>query len=148
MLSLPPDSKYLITFSGGQDSTNLIILWMNISRFRKSVCLCCNHLWKKQDFYLFRHSLQISFILHKPFLYTLFFSKIYGEQNSRKNRYKSFLRIADYSSCDFIVTAHTRNDQIETFFINLFRGSGKFGLQGFRNHQFLFYYEWASSFFY
>nr|YP_009514410.1 hypothetical protein [Caulerpa lentillifera]AXG75891.1 hypothetical protein [Caulerpa lentillifera]QKS32298.1 hypothetical protein [Caulerpa lentillifera]QUV75700.1 tRNA(Ile)-lysidine synthase [Caulerpa lentillifera] len=118
----------LIAFSGGQDSTNLIILWTNLNYSRRNSCVWCNHLWKKEDFYLFRHSFQISFILYKPFLSTIFFSKVFGEQKARKNRYNSFLRICNYSYFDSLLTGHTQNDQIETFFINLFRGSGKFGL--------------------
>ena len=129
-----PESD-LIAFSGGQDSTNLIILWTNLNSYRRNSCVWCNHLWKKEDFYLFRHSFQISFLLCKPFLCTLFFSKILGEQKARKNRYNSFFRIYNYSYFNFLLTGHTQNDQIETFFINLFRGSGKFGLQILRDSQ-------------
>lgn len=137
----------LISFSGGQDSVNLLILWINlllpldvgafdlISKSNQISIVCCNHLWKTTDFYFFRHSLQLSFMFDQRFFYTVFFSKYFSEQKARKFRYFLFLRIAKYSSSQLVITAHTRNDNIETFFLNLFRGSGKFGLKILRNFQ-------------
>lgn len=136
----------LISFSGGQDSINLLILWINLllpmkvgafkNKFSNQISIvCCNHLWKTTDFYFFRHSLQISFIFDQRFFYTVFFSKYFSEQKARKFRYFLFLRIANYSGSELVLTAHTRNDNIETFFLNLFRGSGKFGLKILRNFQ-------------
>ena len=156
----------LIAFSGGQDSINLIILWKSLIfsthiqslslRVRKTPCcassglpsiIWCNHLWKITDFYNFRHSLQISFLFNQRFFYTIFFSKYFSEQQARKFRYFSFLRVARYSNSKSILTAHTQNDTSETFFINLFRGSGKFGLQTLRNFQIFLNYECSQTFF-
>nr|YP_009306330.1 hypothetical protein [Caulerpa cliftonii]AOP19234.1 hypothetical protein [Caulerpa cliftonii] len=139
---LAPPRGYLIAFSGGQDSTILMVLWMNLNKLAAlqaegftNACIWCNHLWKINDFYLLRHSFQISFIFHQSFFYSISFSKILSEQKARQYRHNTFLRISNYSNSDFVCTAHTQNDQIETFFINLFRGSGKFGLQSLRNSQ-------------
>lgn len=146
----------LLSFSGGQDSTNLVILWINLflctpseknSHGEKPSLIWCNHLWKKRDFYLLRHSFQISFIFQNRFFYTLFFSKFLTEQKARKFRYLSFLRIANFSHFHFVLTAHTETDNIETFFINLFRGSGKFGLQTLRNSQILLNNDCSHKFF-
>ena len=109
----------VIAFSGGQDSTNLLV----VSIQKNPNILWCHHLWKKNDFYLFRHIFQISVVFQKRFFYTLFFSKYFSEKEARKYRYFSFFRILNYSSSNFLLTAHTLNDNIETFFINLFRGS-------------------------
>lgn len=52
------------------------------------------------------------------------------QEAARELRYSFFDDIADKESFDFICTAHHGNDQVETFFINLFRGSGLKGLTG------------------
>ena len=124
--------NFLIAFSGGQDSLNLLILWMNlhpVSLKRRNASIWCNHLWKQDDFYLFRYSLQINFILNKPFFYSICFKKIFDEHKARDFRYNSFLRVSNYSLFEYICIAHTLDDLIETFFMNLLRGSGKYGLQ-------------------
>lgn len=160
--------KSLIAFSGGQDSINLVILWKNLlgqplpwaspghwgwgehpflSLKNKPSIIWCHHIWKIPDFYLFRHSFQISFIFNQRFFYTIFFSKYFSEKKARKWRYFSFLRVARYSGYDSILTAHTQNDSIETFFMNLFRGSGPFGLQTLRNLQIFFNDECSQTFY-
>lgn len=144
----------LIAFSGGQDSINLVILWKNLISSthcpvlkKKPSIIWCHHLWKITDFYLFRHSSQISFLLSQRFFYTIFFSKYFSEKKARKFRYFSFLRIARYSGYDSVITAHTQNDSMETFFINLFRGSGPFGLQTLRNFQIFLNDECSQTFY-
>ena len=156
----------LIAFSGGQDSINLVILWKNLlgedgasyggwgwedphslALKNKPSIIWCNHIWKIPDFYLFRHSFQISFLFNQRFFYTIFFSKYFSEKKARKWRYFSFLRVARYSGYDSVLTAHTQSDSIETFFINLFRGSGQFGLQTLRNLQIFINYECSQTFY-
>lgn len=63
--------------------------------------------------------------------------KKFSEKNSisietaaRILRYNFFERISRSLNADFVATAHTANDSVETFFINLFRGSGLTGLCG------------------
>lgn len=52
------------------------------------------------------------------------------QEAARELRYHFFQEVADAESYDFICTAHHGNDQLETFFIHLFRGSGLKGLTG------------------
>ena len=49
---------------------------------------------------------------------------------ARELRYRFFHQICEENSINFIATAHHLNDQLETFFINLMRGSGLKGLSG------------------
>lgn len=58
-------------------------------------------------------------------------SKMKSLQNSaREIRYQFFFKTLEKENLDFIVTAHHLNDELETFFINLSRGSGIKGLSG------------------
>ncbi len=52
------------------------------------------------------------------------------EQAARDLRYKYFEQISNSLGCTHIATAHTANDLVETFFLNLFRGTGLTGLSG------------------
>ena len=47
---------------------------------------------------------------------------------ARELRYDFFFKILEQENLDYIVTAHHLNDELETFFINLSRGSGIKGL--------------------
>lgn len=50
------------------------------------------------------------------------------EQSARNARYEFLLKTAQKTNSDAILTAHTINDQAETFLINMIRGSGIEGL--------------------
>ncbi|HMO16085.1 MAG TPA: tRNA lysidine(34) synthetase TilS [Pirellulaceae bacterium] len=52
------------------------------------------------------------------------------EEQCRNDRYRAFQQTAQVCGARFIVTAHQRNDQIETLLFRLFRGSSVSGLAG------------------
>lgn len=52
------------------------------------------------------------------------------EDAARTLRYRALARIARRFQCPLVVTAHTLNDQVETLFLNLLRGTGPAGLGG------------------
>lgn len=55
------------------------------------------------------------------------------EEAARNLRYAFFEQIRQKEKLDYIVVAHHRDDAIETFFINLLRGTGIAGLHGIRD---------------
>ena len=52
------------------------------------------------------------------------------EQSARDARYRFLRETADSIGAGYVLTAHTMNDQAETFLMNLIRGSGPDGLAG------------------
>lgn len=72
-----------------------------------------------------------------PFVSKRFDTLSYAEENNisiqmaaRDLRYNWFYELQEEKSFDFVATAHNLDDQIETFFINLTRGTGIRGLTG------------------
>lgn len=57
-------------------------------------------------------------------------NKLSTQMAARELRYKWFEEIIQNEKLDILLTAHHADDNIETFFINLFRGSGIDGLTG------------------
>ena len=57
------------------------------------------------------------------------------QEAARELRYNWFFNLLQEKNADYIVTGHHADDSIETFFINLLRGSGIKGLSGIKNTQ-------------
>lgn len=125
-----------VAISGGVDSVVLAYL---LHKCGIKICLLhCNfklrgaesdadELFVKQ----FAHKLQI------PFYAVAFQTNAYAAQHklsiqiaARKLRYSWFQEMAIAHQLNFIATAHHANDNLETFLINLLRGTGIDGLTG------------------
>jgi len=127
--------RILLGFSTGPDSTFLFHMLLNLKRyidFDFSICYIDHSLRKKEvlkeieQAELYSRKYNIKFYLKKIEVKKM--SNI--EDKLRKKRYEVFKNLAEKHGCNKIFTAHNRDDQIETFFLRLFRGAGGKGLSG------------------
>lgn len=132
---------YILSVSGGQDSISLFF-FLFILKKQFSIKLnifYCNHLWQYDNFYYSSQLKQICFFLKVDFSESLPKKNIYGENQARFWRLIMFYRICYFFKSFFILTAHSSTDRVETFFLNLFRGSGLLGLNSFNKIRKLFH---------
>ena len=127
----------LISYSGGQDSSCLIIFLMLLKRQLSLLfeVIYCNHFWSLNNLYDGLHIFKLSFSLNKKTIFALNIKKNFTEKLARLWRYSTIYRVSQFYSYKVILTAHTQTDRIETFFLNLFRSSSKDGLSVFTNNR-------------
>lgn len=128
------EQKFLLAVSGGADSMALLDLFRlaNLSFDVAHV----NYHFREEDSdldmilvkeYCEKHGI----IFHLKDISRADQSEMKSLQNWARNiRYDFFFDILKRASLDYIVTAHHLNDELETFLINLSRGSGIKGLSG------------------
>lgn len=137
-LDLPfADSAIVVAVSGGADSMSLLLAIEDLAR-RKKLDLRItvahfNHKLRGKD-----SDADQEFV--SRFARDLGFEVVAAsgrvskkgnlEQNARNARYEFLTKVAKRSGASIILTAHTVNDQAETFLMNLIRGCGPNGLQG------------------
>jgi tRNA(Ile)-lysidine synthase len=135
----PPDGRYLIAVSGGRDSVALLH-WLHQRGYRKLVVCHLNHqlrgrssdadarfveqLVAQCDVDLEMGSTNVRALAAKQ--------KISIETAAREARYQFFAQVAKRGRCRTIFLGHHADDLVETFLINLFRGSGTTGLGAMR----------------
>lgn len=135
-LSFLKDKKLLIAISGGIDSAVLTHLLNNL-RFSISLAHCNFMLRGKES----NKDEQYVINLGKTFgipTYTIRFETekyalergISTQMAARELRYNWFQKIRKQHHLDYILTGHHKEDVIETFIINLTRGTGLDGLTG------------------
>lgn len=131
------DKKLLIAISGGIDSVVLTHLIVTLSGVEVSLAHCNFKLRDKES------DLDESFIkeLAKNLdlkLHTVSFNtdeyasehKLSIQMAARELRYDWFAEILKENDLDYVLTAHQKDDVLETFLINFTRGTGLEGLTG------------------
>lgn len=137
MLRLQPDAfskSYLLAVSGGIDSMTLLYLFKNLG-FSFQVAHVNYHLRDEEsnlDQKLVMQYCQANDITLHVHDVDKDRKKPQGSIQTwaREIRYNFFKQELKKNKLDFLITAHHLDDQIETFFINLLRGSGIAGLSG------------------
>ena len=129
-----PSKKFLLAVSGGADSAVLSHLF-RVSDFEFQIAHV-NYHFRGEDSNLDQKIVQdfckknnIKF--HLKDISEEEKTEMKSLQNwAREIRYNFFFNLLEKENLDFIVTAHHLNDELETFIINLSRGSGIKGLCG------------------
>ncbi|WP_185872911.1 tRNA lysidine(34) synthetase TilS [Blattabacterium cuenoti] len=138
--SIKKKNKICIAVSGGLDSMVLLHLFIKISNILSlSIEIAhCNFSLRKsesdQDEQFIKHLCYKKDILcHIKKFNILEYSKknkLSIQMSARKLRYKWFDKLIQEKYYDYLALGHHLNDSIETFFINLIRGTGIKGLLG------------------
>ena len=130
------NSNVLITCSGGLDSTVLAHLFQE-SNLKFSLAHCNFTLRAKESDKDETFVKNLASFLNCPVYTTRFKTTEYAENNgvsiqmaARELRYNWFDKIKEKHSLDYILTAHHKDDVLETFLINFTRGTGIDGLTG------------------
>ncbi|MCA0429414.1 MAG: tRNA lysidine(34) synthetase TilS [Bacteroidetes bacterium] len=133
------ETPLLIAVSGGVDSVVLVYLLhklnYNIALAHCNFCLrdeesdddeqFCVKLADKLSLKIFTKKFNTNQYIKKH--------KVGIQEAARNLRYQWFNELLQKHQYKFLITAHHANDQIETFFINTFRGTGLKGLTGIPN---------------
>lgn len=128
--------KVIVACSGGVDSVVLVHL-LSICQIQIGIAHCNFSLRGEESDQdaLFVENLAKELAI--PFFYKTFDTKAYKKQQktstqiaARELRYQWFTQLLEEHAYDIVVTAHHIDDDLETFLINLSRGTGIKGLIG------------------
>lgn len=147
LLSQIPSGKIVVAVSGGADSTALLhLLWR--ARVEKKWDLLVAHI---QHNLRGKESLRDQVFVERfcrnfelPIIVRTIHVKQFALENRKKGlekrlgaeeagrilRYEALAKIVKENKARALFTAHTANDQAETFLLNLLRGTGTTGLSG------------------
>jgi len=129
-------SRVLIAISGGMDS---VVLTRVCHKMNLNIALAhCNfNLRGTESDADEEFVLELAEDLDLEVFIESFETETYATENNisiqmaaRELRYNWFLELAEQLNFDYILTAHHADDNLETFFINLMRGTGLDGLTG------------------
>ena len=137
-LAVNKQDRILVAASGGADSTALLDA---LARWKKSEQLFAahlNHLLRGAEsdadetfVRAITGQLQVPiFVAQEDVAACAAHEKKNLEATARRLRYEFLVRTAEQCPASVIVTAHTRDDQVETLMMRLLRGTSAAGLQG------------------
>ena len=138
---LPPNSNlnFLLAVSGGADSMVLLYLFQNLKKNHFNLHFEVAHInykLRNEDSDLDQKLVENFCKDNRLKLHTYEVSEKDQKPNgsiqlwARDLRYRFFREIQEKQNLEFLVTAHHLNDQLETFLINISRGSGISGISG------------------
>lgn len=144
-LKLPfEDKTFVAAVSGGADSVSLLLALHDLRKREKLknrfVIAHFNHNLRQEESEKdaeFVKSLCVKFNFELALGIGHVSTQGNLEQNARIARYDFLRNTASNLHAYAVLTAHTINDQAETFLINLIRGSGLHGLSGMKSTRFL-----------
>ncbi len=135
-LFLKEKDKILLAVSGGKDSVVMLDLFAH-SGYKFAVAHCNFHLRGIASYLDAQLTQELAKKYKARFYRTDFDTYTYAEEKgisiemaARELRYDWFEKIRKENAYNYIATAHHSDDVIETFFLNLVRGTGIRGLSG------------------
>jgi tRNA(Ile)-lysidine synthase len=136
----PPNARYLIGVSGGRDSVALLH-WLISLGYKKLIVCHLNHQLRGPSsdadarfVQKLAAKYQVDFELGAANVRALAKKKKMSiETAARQARYAFFAKGAKRHRCHTIFLAHHADDLVETFVLNLIRGTGLTGLAGMRD---------------
>lgn len=130
------EGKLLIAISGGVDSVVLAHLCSQLN-LNFSLCHCNFNLRGQESNDDEAYVKELAKNLKVPVYTTSFETEKYATKNkvsiqvaARELRYAWFYELLEKKDYEYVLTAHNTNDNLETFIINLTRGSGLEGFTG------------------
>ncbi|WP_247716416.1 tRNA lysidine(34) synthetase TilS [Sinomicrobium weinanense] len=130
------DAKLLVAISGGIDSVVLARL-CHLSGLDMALAHCNFHLRgeesDKDEKFVRELSKQLEVSVYTEHFNTKAYAGEHGlsiQLAARELRYNWFAQLQDTLNFDYLLTAHHADDNLETFLINLSRGTGIEGLSG------------------
>lgn len=129
-LNIQTKSSLLIAISGGQDSLCLLKLSLDLKQhynFHVGI-IHINHQWRYDSNYNTQYLMNFIKQYNIPIYIYQITPSHYSEIEFRNLRYKLYLATAVKYNYNFIATAHSLTDQVETCLYNLFKGANLDGL--------------------
>jgi len=132
-------TKFLVGISGGRDSMCLLHGLLTLG-YRQLILCHLNHQLREMaarmdECFVTYQAQKLGLPLKLARAQTEQFASDLGfctEMAGRELRYKFFSEVAKETSCTTLLLAHHADDQLETCWINLLRGTGTAGLAGMR----------------
>jgi tRNA(Ile)-lysidine synthase len=129
---IQPGDRVLVAYSGGPDSTCLLILLQQL--VPKIAAVYVNHQLrgsesKREEQFVRKFCREKKISL---FIETIHWKKKPAnlEESARRRRYRHLAKVAEEHGFDKVALAHHRDDAVETFLMHLMRGTGPKGLGG------------------
>ncbi len=130
------EDKILLAVSGGMDSVLMCELFHKAG-FKFAIAHCNFQLRGEESNQDETFVSDLSKKYNVPFFVTSFQTNDYAKKRgisiqmaARELRFNWFQELIESENYDYVATAHHLDDQIETFFVNLSRGTGIAGLHG------------------
>ncbi|MDR2388161.1 MAG: tRNA lysidine(34) synthetase TilS [Tannerellaceae bacterium] len=130
------EKPVIVGFSGGSDSVTLLTVLLRLGY--ACVAVHCNfHLREKESDRDEAFAKDFAHTLNVPFYKTDFNTRQYAsekhislEMAARELRYQWFEEIRERLDAQAVAVAHHKDDNVETFLMNLIRGTGIKGMRG------------------
>ncbi|MDX1920479.1 MAG: tRNA lysidine(34) synthetase TilS [Candidatus Caenarcaniphilales bacterium] len=126
---IPLEGTLIVACSGGPDSMALLH-YAKKNLTNEIICAHFNHRWSASS----EKAKKIVERLCSDLKITIVHGNAdaegkTSEDNAREERYKFLYKVAKENKAKFVLTAHHKDDQIETFFLRILRGTGSAGLE-------------------